>query len=384
MISIPLIMLALSVSQPYRAAPGLFDQSATDLGLKPAPGLARSIVHSPSATEDRFSNGAVPIGFKGRIFVQWQSSAKDEDSPDTRILFVTSGDGQKWTNPQLLFPSGEGGAMHSNGGWWTDGETLVAFINVWPSGFQSGVGGYTLYMTSRDGTNWSAPARVTNAHGEPVDGVIEQDPHAMPGGRVVGAFHLSPGVFAAPHYTDDPLAVSGWTRGAMTNLPFPGRTSRELEPSLFRVGDCIVMVFRDQASSYRQLAAESCDRGASWSSPALTNFPDSRSKQSAGNLPDGTAYIVNAPNAGKLRMPLALSIAADGRCFNRAWLIAAATDLQPLMHEGRYKRAGYHYPKSTIWNGKLVVAFTANKEDVMLASIPLSDVQAEKPASACD
>ena len=154
--------------------------------------------------------------------------------------------------------------MHSSGGWWTDGKTLVAFINVWPTGFQSGEGGYTDYRLSRDGRRWSAPRRVRARDGKPVAGIIEQDPHAMPGGRLVTAFHTRPGVIAAPFFTDDALGIRGWRRGACKTFRMKEKSSRELEPSTFMRGTCVVMVFRDQAESFRQLASESCDAGETW------------------------------------------------------------------------------------------------------------------------
>lgn len=265
--------------------------------------------------------------------------------------------------------------MHSSGGWWSDGKTLVAYVNVWPSGFPSGDGGHTEYRVSTDGLHWSLASPVLAADGQPVQGIIEQDPHSLPDGRLVTAFHLRPGMIVAPHYTDDPRGIAGWTRAAMDNLPHEGRVSRELEPSLFlrrNAGrDCLVMVFRDQASSFRQLASESCDGGETWSRPVLTGMPDARAKQSAGNLPDSTAFLVNAPNAGRERMPLALTLSDDGHTFTRSFLLRGQSDLPPLRFEGRYKRPGYHYPKSVLWNGYLYVGYATNKEDVEVTRVPL-------------
>jgi BNR repeat-like domain len=216
----------------------------------------------------------------------------------------------------------------------------------------------------------------------PVDGIIEQDPHALASGRIVTAFHLQPGKRAAPFYTDDPLGVSGWMPGAYTNLPHEGRDSRELEPSWFARGNCLVMVFRDQASTYRQLAAQSCDAGQSWSSPVLTNMPDARAKQSAGNLPDGTAFLVNVPNTDNLRIPLAITLSAQGQVFNRAFLLRGASDLQPLRFAGRFKRPGYHYPKSVAWGDYLYVAYATNKEDVELTRVPLASLSGSAAAAS--
>ena len=269
---------------PYSVAPGLFEQREPDLGLQRAAKGKTVSIFSPEPGTDQFNNGVVLIPFKDRLYAQWQSSPKDEDTQDTWVAYSVSDDGLRWTPPAKLAPAGDAPQMHSNGGWWTDGETLVAFINVWPTGFQSGEGGYTDYMLSSDGQAWSSPRRVTGNDGQSGARHHRTGPACLPDGRLVTAFHTRPGLIVAPFFTDDPLGLSGWRRGRMENLAHDGRVSRELEPSLFLRGYCAVMVFRDQASTYRQLASESCDAGETWTKPALTGMPDSRAKQSAGNL----------------------------------------------------------------------------------------------------
>jgi len=373
------LIAAAPADAPYRTALGLFQAGTPDLGLKPAAGTQTFTVFAPSEATDRFSNGVVLMPFKGRLYAQWQSSARDEDAPDTWVAYSVSDNGETWPAPTVLARAGEGGLMRSSGGWWTDGETLVAYVNVWPDGFQSGAGGYAEYRLSRDGETWSEPRRVMGADGRPVAGVIAQDPHLI-GGRLMTGFHMRPGMIAGPFYTDDPLGLSGWTPGQMQNLPRDAsgaaaehekRLSREIEPSLFERGDCAVMVFRDEELSFRQIASESCDRGVTWTTPVLTDMPDARAKQSAGNLPDGTAYLVNAPNTDRPRMPLAVTLSNDGRVFDRSFLLRGAGDLQPLRYEGQYKRPGYHYPKSIVWNGALYVGYATNKEDVQVTRVPL-------------
>lgn len=371
---------AAPATAPYTVKAGLFEAGAPDLGLGAAPGAETFTIFAPTPDTDKFSNGVVLIPFKGKLYAQWQSSARDEDSADTWVAYSVSDDGRVWSPPKTLAPAGTNGLMRSSGGWWTDGEILIAYANVWPDGFHSGAGGYAEYRTSRDGQTWSAPRRVLGADGRPVEGVIEQDPRLVDG-RVFTAFHLRPGMIAQPFHTDDPLGVTGWAQGRMTNLPRDASTaaapherrlSREIEPSLFRRADgCVVMVFRDEELSFRQLASESCDRGATWTTPVLTDMPDARAKQSAGNLPDGSAYLVNAPNSARPRIPLAVTVSRDGRLFDRAWKLRGQGDLQPLRFEGQYKRPGYHYPKSVVWNGWLYVGYAANKEDVQVTRVPI-------------
>lgn len=368
---------------PYAVASGLFDAARPDLGLTAAPGTQTFTVFAPAEGDQRFNNGVVLIPFGGQLHAMWQTSARDEDSADTHVVHAVSDDGERWSAPVVLVPPGDGVVMYSSGGWTTDGETLVAFANVWPDGFQSGAGGYAEYRTSTDGVVWSTPQRVTGVDGRPVEGVIEQDPHLYDG-RLHTAFHMRPGMIARPWFTDDPLGRRGWRSGVFANLPRDAsgaaaeherRLSREIEPSLFRRADgCLVMVFRDEELSFRQIATESCDRGETWSAPVLTDMPDSRAKQSAGNLPDGAAYLVNAPNSGRPRMPLAVTLSNDGRVFDGSFLLRGQGDLQPLRFEGQYKRPGYHYPKSVVWNGYLYVAYAANKEDVQVTRTPLASL----------
>lgn len=362
---------AAEAEAPFEVAPGLFDPAAAELGLIRAPGSRSFTVFRPGPGEDHYANGAALVHFKGRFFAQWQSSPRDEDSADTWVAYAVSPDGETWSRPRALAPAGVGGEMRSSGGWWTDGALLVAYVNVWPGGFSSGAGGHAVYLTSEDGGTWSGPRPVLDREGRPLRGVIEQDIHAY-GGRLHAAFHLQPGLLAKPHHTDDPRGLTGWTAGEMVNLPHEGTTGREIEPSLFRTADNrLVMVFRDQRSTYRQLAAESRDEGATWTTPALTAMPDSRAKQSAGNLPDGTAFLVNCPRASRERMPLALTLSRDGRVFTRSFLLRGAAELPPLREPGKYKRPGYHYPKSLATSEALYVVYATNKEDVELTRVPL-------------
>jgi hypothetical protein len=363
-----LALPAFAQDAPYTVAPNLFDTARPDdLGLRPVPGTETFTIYRPGEAGDYYVNGVVLFGFKGKLYAQWQASNKDEDSTDTHVVYAVSTDGAHWSAPKTLAPAGK--TMRTSGGWWSDGKTLTAFFNVWNADFRTG--GTTQYISSKDGVQWSKPRPVTGADGKPVDGVIEQDSHALPDGRIVTAFHRQPGLIATPFYTDDHTGRGGWTRGVMANLPHEGLESRELEPAWFRRTDgCLVMVFRDQANTFRQLAAQSCDRGARWSTPVLTAMPDSRAKQSAGNFPDGTAYIVNAPSGTKLRSPLVLSLAKEGHVFDRAFLLRGGPPPEPRF-PGLYKRPGYHYPKSIVWQDALYVGYAMAKENVEVTRVPL-------------
>jgi hypothetical protein len=359
---------------PLAVTEGLLDASQpATLGLGWAPGAETFTVFRPQAGQPGFAHGVVLMPFKGQLYAQWQTSRRDEDGPDTHVVYSRSADGEAWTAPQVLAPTLDSG-FRTSGGWWTDGDTLVAYLNEWPAANDRPKEGRTAFRSSQDGVNWSEIRPVTGAGGAPIAGIIEQDPRALPGGRILGAFHMQPGLQASPYFSDDPLGVSGWLSGRMERLPSDAPAmSRELEPSWYlRRDGAVVMVFRDQSDSFRKLAAVSRDLGASWTLPVVTNVPDSRSKQSAGNLPDGSAFLVGNPSGNRNRFPLAILLSADGRLFDRGHLLrSGGTGLQPLRFAGKYKRAGYSYPKSVLWRDFLYVGYATNKEDVELTRVPL-------------
>jgi hypothetical protein len=301
----------------------------------------------------------------------WQSSPKDEDSDDTWVAYSVSNDeGLTWTAPKALsVPSDE--FYCTSGGWLVRGDTLTAFIDTWQKGLEPR-GGRTCYMTTTDGQTWSKLQPVRMADGLPMEGVLEQDPYTLPDGRIVGASHLMPGLHICPVFTDDPTGHDGWKRGDMESED-AGKQSRELEPSQYVQPDgTIVMLFRDQKSSFRKLASVSSDRGVTWSKPQITNIPDARTKQCAGNLPDGTSYMVCCPANGKWRWPLVLLLCQDGVRFDNAILLRSgkADDLPPRRYEGKYKTLGFNYPKALVHNNSLYVSYSVNKEDVECTIIP--------------
>lgn len=357
-------------------ADNVFDKTQPDtLGLTKPEKITHHEVFKAKAGRAQYNHGAVLFAFKGELFIQWQSSRQDEDAPETKILYSRSNNGSDWGEPQELVTA-RTSALVTNGGWWSYGDTLVALINVWPHGLQPKAG-FVEYIISRDGVKWSEPKPLLDINGKPVAGVIEQDLKQLPNGRILTAIHSQPGLIAKPFYTDDTTALGGWMQGEMENLPHQAGISRELEPSWFltnQPNQQPVMVFRDQGSSFTLLAARTSDNGKTWSAPSITNMPDSRAKQSAGNLPDGRAFLINNPSGTKNRAPLTLTLSRDGKRFDNAYLLRSESELPPMLYAGKYKRTGYSYPKSIVWNNRVWVSYAVNKEDIEVTSVAVDDL----------
>ena len=378
--SIATCAFSIAAAAPFSVKNGVFDQNASDLGLSRAPGSQTITVFTPTANSDHYGNGVVMTGFKGKLYCQWQSSAVDEDAADTWVAYSIgtiekSTDGtqtETWSVPKELAPSMQNG-IRTSGGWNVYNDTLIAFINVWPDSMNPR-GGFTYYRESADGITWGELKPVLMKDGKQMAAIIEQDPHEYDG-RLYNAAHFQPGLLANPIYTDDLSGRTGWVKAKYTNMEHSGTNSREMEPSLFKNSDGeIVMTFRDQNSTYDRLASVSRDRGATWSTTELTNMPDSRAKQSAGNLPDGSVYLVSNPVNNKTRIPLSITLSSDGKVFDRAYNLRTQSELPDRVYEGQYKSIGYHYPKTMRYGDYLYVSYSTNKELVEYTRIPLTEI----------
>ena len=360
---------------PY-IADGLLDSTHIEtLGLRVCPAVKTVTIFSPTDESMHYANGVVMTAFKNTLFCMWQCSQTDEDAPETSVVMSKSTDeGHTWSHP-IVIAAASDSCYCTSGGWISTTDTLVAFINTWPKRLQP-IGGFTQYIISTNGNNWSEPKPVRMNDGQVMSGVIEQDPYTMGCGRIIGAVHFQPGLHIAPVYTDSPTGLNGWKRAYFTGHD-RGKQSQEIEPSLYQRRDStLVMIFRDQASSFCKMASMSKDNGETWTEPMVTNIPDARVKQSAGNLPDGTAYLVGNPTGAKRRWPLVALLSKDGCRFDKAILLrAGGSDLQPQRYLGKAKTHGYNYPKSMIHNGKLYIAYATNKEDVEYTVVDLNALE---------
>ena len=355
-----MILLLVSCRQqvPFGVVEGLFNHE-----LPEYLGAETFTVFRAEEGTDLYANGAVLTAFRGRFYCMWQASEWDEDSPDTHLVYAMSDDAEHWSAPMDL-----GGPGCTSGGWWSAGDSLIAYVNVWPEGLEPR-GGETWYRASVDGMAWSPMRPVRMADGSPLTGVLEQDPHQF-GNRIVGAAHFQPGLQVCPIFTDSLDGVTGWQKASFEATPFKTQT-RELEPSVSQRKDgALVMVFRDQESSFKKLASVSIDRGETWSKAVETAFPDSRSKQCAGNLPDGTPFLIGNPGPEKDRSLLIIAMASDGKTFDQAWILRKNPPERRF--EGKAKTFGFSYPKAFVDNDYLYVAYSVNKEGIAVTRLPVN------------
>lgn len=377
----------VNAQAPISLADGVLDMSnKSTLGLTKAPGTETITIFQPNDTTDHYSNGVVLAVFKGKMYCMWQSDPKNEDYTTTWVAMSTSSDnGATWTSPSVLATPNDAqkatGMYVSSGGWLVTPDSLIAYLNMQASDARLKmyhIHRYVAYRATADGEHWTDPQPVMMENGDTLQAIFEQDPRTLASGRILCAAHFPTesnvgAKMLVPIYTDDATGTRGWKKASF-NYTDKGSNSREMEPSWYLRGDSIVMVMRDQNSTYHKLVSVSTDNGETWTDAVETNIPDSRAKQSAGNLPDGTAFLASNPTDSKNRWPLALLLSRDGETFTKGLLLRDKDELPARKWNGQAKTVGYSYPKSIIYNDYLWVAYSQNKEEVQVTRVPLASI----------
>ncbi len=373
---------------PIIIKPGLFDMEAGDTrGLPTVEGAETITIYRAQDDTDKFVNHPQLIVFKGRFYATWQATPQDEDSDDSVAVYSVSEDGKTWSKPMVIAGPLQDNLYHASGGWWTDGQTLVCYIlRMQHASFGSTK--ITEVRTSTDGENWSDYKVVLP------NAIVSAGPQQIPSGRLIltghGTAPSGVGHLCQIFYSDQTDGISGWKQA---ELPFFGpmneakddqgnitrSSGRASEPSSFvRADGQLTMIFRDTVwdrskRTYRVLASVSADRGQTWSMPVLTDMPDSQSMQCCGNLPDGTAYMINCPSRELWqRVPLAITLSRDGITFDRSFVVRGTPPER--RYEGKSKTFGYSYPSAMIHDDAIWIAAAVNKEDIEVTRIPLSSL----------
>jgi hypothetical protein len=109
-----------------------------------------------------------------------------------------------------------------------------------------------------------------------------------------------------------------------------------------------------------------------WPVPTPTNIPDSHTRTCAGTLPDGRRWLVGSqlPKA-HLRTPLTLSLSNDGIRWDNVWSLRGSDTLPEIRYHGY---PGFQYPSGVWVDGRLLVAYSVNKEDIAVSSMALGQI----------
>ncbi len=331
--------------------------------------VERSMIYVPD-TSWMYSHHSSIVHFKNKFIAIWSNGMIDEDAPGQRVAFSSSTDFIHWSKPQVLAsPSlyiDDTLNVLTAAGFHQYHDTLVAYYGEY-SHLRTNT--HLWAKTSTDGEHWS---NAIDIH-VPVN--PNHGPQALANGRLIIS-----GNFTFP-YTDDPSGLRGWKMSSPYNDSLYKEDNPDTyeapakklglpplcEGSFFQTDDNkIHMLFRvaDEGWKGKLWLTESKDNGAHWSFPTETNFTDNDSKFHFGRLPNRKFYCVGIPDTlhRSARTPLVLAVSADGKFFNKQYIIAD----QPytLKKAGLWKEGQYGYPHTIIYNGYMYVIISRQKEAV--------------------
>jgi hypothetical protein len=328
----------------------------------------------------------------GRFHAIWSNGRRHEDDVGQRVLLASSEDFRTWSPPRPLLDTRRGrhheltltaGGLHQHAG------TLVAYVGrfeyhpeaLGPDGSRTREDKRHLEtglwaLTSPDGETWSAPLDLD------LPLVPNHGPEPTASGRLI----LSSG-FCHP-WTDDPRGLAGWTpatiypAAAVAGLADDSEgihiaAARAESPSFLCEGswyqtDDGVLHMLLRSNTDRLWVCESADDGETWSPARPTGFSDDHAKFHCGRLPDGRFYHVGNPDPGGGRLPLVLSLSADGVVFDRQFILGETPYAR--RRDGLHKGGQYGYPHSLVHDEHLYVICSRCKEAVQVLRVALADL----------
>ncbi len=397
---------------------GAVDRTALPrLGLPQLDGLLRpTTLYLAAPGADSYSHHGYLASHRGRLYAAWSNHARDEDAPGQRVRGSFSFDcGASWGPAVELFPPLDTVKPRTE-------QDFVHDIVLIPNGFAEFED--TLYVVAEAHTlgervSLSPPAseadepaeiicftrpglgRLARAIGMDVGGALVLGPIFWLNGHPPAPLPGFPAYPSAadPAFAGIAAAINAW-QAQPEHLPtwdFSHQTATLWAPDghllceptqAWQLPDgTLARLWRDQAGVCGLLYVQfgSAD-GRRWTAPVRSAFPDAHTRAAAGNLPDGTAYIINNPGQRQVqrstsggveqlftgRDPLVLSLAKDGLNFDRHAVIAAGAP--PSRFAGVAKSCGFQYPHAAVTNDTLWVIYSVNKEDIEVVGIPLSSL----------
>lgn len=338
-----------------------------------APPLAaeRHAIFVPAETDPLYNHHVQIVRHKGKFFAGWSAGAVNEDSPGQHVVWSESDDGATWSPPRAVMPPPEGKTRWTMGGFWEEGGRL--HLLACRCGRTSYVDGECrphvlwedlateLFVLESEGSWRSLGLWVENLY-------PNEPPQRLDSGE-----WLAPGVNALAEVVVALGGAPGSGRARLVNVThkmdgFNRRGTKLTEPTCWRMGEGVYrMLLRDDAGSRWLWLTETADNGATWSEPVPTDFPDAVSKLRAQMLNDGRVALVSNPARDGLRRRwLAVALSEDGgRTFSEMRTIRHDPDIRPR-YDGLHKVAGFDYPSTLVLDDALWVAYSVNKEDIVI------------------
>ena len=355
-----------------------FDADQGPRSRKDLPGrlpVERCRVRTGMGEAGTYHHQAQIATFKGRYYYAFTSSPRDEFGAGQRTMIARSDDARAWSDAVCVAPADvEAGMFRETAGLYADGEQMVLYVMT-----KHRTGGKETYepkmlryidpgvridaWVTTDAQNWTErPGLVASD-----DAWMFEAPRLTRDGTLLVAGSIDGFPVAYRWRPEDPACPPEIVR---MPKPDPEASLFDGEGSWYQLDDGkIIMFWRDGGCSGRLYVTTSDDDGASWTQPLVTDFPDSVSRVYAGRLPDGRFFIVGNAFAKLFdRHHLMLTLSDDGLKFSRTFIVVDDPTAQRAF--GLLKCNGFQYPFALVEDDRLLIGYSANKEDMECVSVP--------------
>jgi hypothetical protein len=333
--------------------------------------------------------------------LSWKNSPKDEDEPGQRILYSQSANGSVWTptdGTNVLFPNissaRDPAALFAGPFAWVSGRLYASAsptqFCLWPDAYApvlllrrvytnaSGALGPAFWASPQPPPRFAPAARLAGVRNlTEVDAQAQADAAALlagalpcdvPGGDATATKCEGCGGGGCQDWKA--AAALGNERTHYTVPGAAGGHAATDDVLLYRSKDDVLYAsLRDAPGA------------AAWGKPEKTDMPNDNSNINAGALPDGRVYLVSNAMPFKIRDPLVVATSRDGVEWDTARVAMTCTDLPDgskcaPRYAGKAKNPGPSYPQAVAVPalGAVYVCATNNKEDVVVARLPLASL----------
>jgi hypothetical protein len=310
----------------------------------------------------------------GKFWCIWSDGPKVEDWPTQEVKYATSEDGLNWSKAKSVTGTpDEPYAFIARGLWIRDGKLLALAAHYRDKGAFGANKELELWAYG-----WDSQAEKWEFVSKVYDNAINNfAPQKLPDGNWI--LTRRDARFNVTILIGGKDRLDNWQEHRVVDLN-EVKGFRPDEPIFWRMPDnSLNALFRDNGGSRRLFHSTSRDLGRTWTTPVLTNFPNSTSKIYSTDTSRGYRVMVSNANPKWGRRELHLSVSRDGKHFSRMARVdvpalPAPTGFEPIWKKFSYGIASLQYPHVIEHDGHLWIALSRCKLQTEVFRVSLESV----------
>jgi hypothetical protein len=326
-------------------------------------GLVNRTIHDARESDYKFLHGAAIVHFKGRFFVNWANSPRDENKAFETLQGRRSTDGgESWSGLEVIGSDLPGEDRRSHAAYLKHKGQLWIFAARFGTGEPGRFTGLRAeaFVLNETSDEWDSKGIVMN------NCWPYEEPVLMGNGNyiVAGQDKDKKAVVAISHGGD----LTQWDT---VLIPCPPAMKYSFaETTVWAEGVAVTAVIRTRTGL--AWVATSADGGRIWKEARPSNMPMPDSKAYLGKLSTGQLYMISNL---KNRDSLVISVGKPGeQALCSMWRIRHGSSKPIPRFTGSAKAPQWSYPCAYEHDGKLFIVYSIGKEDCGLSVVPIESL----------